>query len=321
MSAILVVAEHRDGELREATLEAVGAALQLAQAVGASVATAVLAADPEPLAAPLLGRSPTVRLLAHPELANYDPDGYIAALSDVIESLKPLAILMGHTSQGMDLAPALAGRLGLPMVSDCVALELSDGNLQVQRQSYGGKITETLSLRSAPMTVLTLQGGAFAVPDAGADTESSTVALTELSRRHRRRFLEHVVAAVEDVDIAAADILVSVGRGIGKEENIALAQELADAIGATVSCSRPVADSGWLPQSRQVGTSGKTVRPKLYIALGISGAFQHLAGMKGSDTIIAVNKDPKAPIFQVATYGIVEDVLEVLPQLTQQLRG
>lgn len=322
MSAILVVAEHREGELREATLETLGAAVAIGAQAGLDVVTALLADDPSAIAGPLQGRTPSLRLFAHPELASYEAERYLEVLTELVSSLAPRLIVMGHTSQGMDLGPALAGRLQLPVMTDCHGIALDGDSLHVRRHCYGGKIIEALELDAATTTVLTLQGGAFEPPAEGsATTAQQDVTLTTLSPRHQRRFLGYVKAAVEDVDISAADILVSVGRGIGKQENIALAQALADAIGATVSCSRPVADAGWLPQSRQVGTSGKTVRPKLYIALGISGAFQHLAGMKGSDTIIAVNKDRRAPIFQVANYGIVDDVIKVLPALTDNLKG
>jgi len=321
MSTILVIAEHRGGELREVSLEVLGAAVGVGAAAGLEVVTALLADDPEVLAGQLMGRAPSLRLIAHPELASYEAERYLAVLSDLVSSIGPRLVMMGHTSQGMDLGPALAGRLGLPVMTDCDDLSIDGDEVKVTRRCYGGKIVETLALEPATTTVLTIQAGAFDQPAAGsATTAKSETALTDLSPRHRRRFIEYIKAAVEDVDIAAADILVSVGRGIGNQENIELAQALADAIGATVSCSRPVADAGWLPQSRQVGTSGKTVRPKLYIALGISGAFQHLAGMKGSDTILAVNKDPRAPIFQVANYGIVDDVLKVLPALTEQFK-
>jgi electron transfer flavoprotein alpha subunit len=324
MSTIMVVAEHREGSLRETTLEVLGAALDLGKTLGLEVVTLVLADAPRELAAPLVGRAPSLRLLAHPELRSYEAERYLAILTDQISALAPKLVLMGHSSQGMDLAPALAGRLGMPLVTDCIKITGTGQAFEVERLCYGGKIVESLVLRPAPTTVLTLQAGAFShlqAKAASVETKQQVVELAGLKPRHPRQFLGYLVAAVADVDITAADILVSVGRGIGSPENISLAQALADAIGATLSCSRPVADAGWLPQSRQVGTSGKTVRPKLYIALGISGAFQHLTGMKGSDTIIAVNKDPRAPIFQVATYGIVDDVLEVLPALTERLKG
>ncbi len=322
MSGVLVIAEHRQGELREATLEALGAALELAPQTGRQVVTAVLADDPQALAGPLMGRTHGLRLMAHPDLTAFNPEMYLPVLEDAIAAAEPGLILMPHSSQGMDLAPALAGRLGLPLVTDCIGLTYQDGALTAQRQVYGGKVSETLVLKPASMYVCTLQGGAFEAPETSAvDTAGEEITLTELSPAHARRFVEYVAGALEDVDIAAADILVSVGRGIGGPENVPLAEELADALGATVSCSRPVADVGWLPKSRQVGTSGKTVRPKVYLALGISGAFQHQAGMKNSGTIIAVNKDPRAPIFAVAHYGLVADLFEVLPKLKDKLAG
>jgi electron transfer flavoprotein alpha subunit len=318
---ILVIAEHREGALRDATLEALGAGLALGREGGLEVVALLLAGDAEALAGGLVGRAPVLRLLSSPDLAEYDPETYFSATADAMASMAPRLVLMGHTSQGMDLAPALAGRLGLQLATDCVAASLGGGALTVRRRPYGGKIEETLSLRPAATTVLTLRAGAFEPAPPGAETTRQAVTLSGLSRRHLRRFVERVKAAVEDVDIAEADVLVSVGRGIGSQDNIALAEALAEALSGVVSCSRPVADAGWLPQSRQVGTSGKTVRPRIYIALGISGAFQHVAGMKGAETILAVNKDPRAPIFHVAHYGIVEDLLDVLPALTEQLRG
>lgn len=321
MSAILVIAEHRDGALREATLEALGAALGLAGSDG-RVVTALLADDPAPLAEPLQGRTHALRQVRHPDLAHYNPEMYLPVLADIIAALQPAAVLMPHSSQGLDLAPALAGRLGLPLYTDCTDLEFCDGRFTIRRPVYGGKVSQELALRPADTWVFTLQGGAFEPAEPGAaDTKTEDTTLTDLALRHGRVFLEQIESALEDVDIAAADILVSVGRGIGGPDNIPLAQELADRLGATLSCSRPVADQGWLPKSRQVGTSGKTVKPKLYIALGISGAFQHQAGMKNSGTIIAVNQDPRAPIFQVAHYGIVEDLFKVLPLLGERLAG
>ncbi|MFH1058901.1 MAG: electron transfer flavoprotein subunit alpha/FixB family protein [Pseudomonadota bacterium] len=321
MSGVLVIAEHREGMLREATLEALGAALALAPSVGGKVVTAVLADEPEAVAAPLMDRAPALRLIAHPELKNFNPEFYLPALMDLVAGLAPALVLLPHSSQGLDLAPALAGRLNAPLVTDCVGLDWADGALSARRLVYGGKVAESQSLKPAPLVVATLQSGAFEAAPAGAAAASESVQLTDLAPRHARRFLGYLRGAAEDVDIAAADILVSVGRGIGGEDNLPLAQALADALGATLSCSRPVADAGWLPKSRQVGTSGKTVRPKVYLALGISGAFQHQAGMKGAATIIAVNKDPRAPIFQIAHYGIVEDLFKVLPALTTAVKA
>jgi electron transfer flavoprotein alpha subunit len=217
----------------------------------------------------------------------------------------------------MDLAPALSERVGLPLATDCVDLEIRDGALRALRQVYGGKIQEELLLKPFDGYLASVRPGSFeGITDQGKSAAREAIPAPDWSALRGRRFVEYLEAALEDVDITAADILVSVGRGIGKPENIPTAQAFADAIGATLSCSRPVADEEWLPKSRQVGTSGKTVRPKIYIALGISGAYQHQAGMKNSETIIAVNTDPRAPIFNVAHYGLVADLMQVLPVLT-----
>ena len=317
MSGILVIAEHRDGELRDCTWEAVSAGLSLRQNV-----TAVLLASEPGLAEPFKGRSPSLRLLLKPELAEYNPEHYLPPVEALIRETAPALVLMGHTSQGMDLAPAMAGRMGLPLVTECTSVQTGDGKMTVTRPAYGGKVVERLVLKPSPTVILTLQGGAFEPASEGRfDTQVQEDRPEAADPRHLRRFVERIKAVVEEVDITAADILVSVGRGIGAPDNIPLAQALADRLGATLSCSRPVADAGWLPKSRQVGTSGQTVRPKVYLALGISGAFQHVAGMGGAEVIIAVNKDPRAPIFQVADYGLVADLFQVLPQLTELMEA
>ncbi len=323
MSAILVIAEHRHGDLRESTLEALGAARMLAAESGGEVVVALLAADPHARAftEALEGQADRVQLVTHHSLADLETEATLAVLLPLVGALAPRLVLMGHGSQGMDIAPALAGRLGTPLVTDCTAVTLTGDHLAVERAPYGGKLHESLTLKASATTVLTLQGGAFSSPDADLATTIEEVELQGAAPRHARRFLRYLEAKKQDIDITASEVLVSVGRGIGSQDNIALAQDLADAAGGVLSCSRPVADAGWLPQSRQVGTSGQTVRPKLYIALGISGAFQHLAGMRGSETILAINKDPRAPIFGIASYGIVGDLLEVVPALTKELRG
>ena len=314
MSGILVLAEHRDKELRDCTWEALGAGLSLDTEV-----TAVLLSGDDGLAGPFQGRAPFLRIVADPDLAEYNPERCLPILEALIKEAQPSLVLMGHTSQGMDLAPALAGRMGLPLVTGCTSIQAGQ-EISVTRPVYGGKVVESLVLKPSPTTILTLQGGAFEpAPESGFDTRIQEASTGAGEPRHLRRFVERVKAAVEEVDITAADILVSVGRGIGSPDNIPLAQALADRLGATLSCSRPVADAGWLPKSRQVGTSGQTVRPKVYLALGISGAFQHVAGMGGAETVIAVNKDPRAPIFQAADYGLVGDLFQVLPKLTEML--
>lgn len=315
MSGILIIAEHRQGIMREITLEV----LQAARGLGEEVVTALLADDPKALADTLVGRTPQLQLCSHAALEVFEPETYLAVLEDLCASMKPSLVLMGHTSQGMDLAPALAGRLGCPLVTDCTALRLEKSALSVERRIYSGKVVQRQTLKPAATIVCTVQPGAYEASTDQVETEVRETTLGTLTPKHARRFVEFLAGAAADVDITSAEILVSVGRGIGNADNIAQAQALADAIGGTLACSRPVADAEWLPKSRQVGTSGKTVRPKVYVALGISGAFQHLAGMKGSGTIIAVNKDPRAPIFQAAHYGIVADLFEVLPKLSEKL--
>ncbi len=319
MGEILVLAEHRRGELRDITFEMLTMANRLAGENDLSVTTLFLGYESSDLSDRLKGACEKIIRMDDPELGNYNSEPYLAALEMVIKDRKPLLTLIGHTAMGMDLAPCLATRLSIPLATDCVEVSLVEGRLEVIRQIYGGKINAHLTMKAYDQYLISIRPGSAA---AEAEQEKSgdmeTISPPSWENLKGRRFIDYLEAALEDVDIAAADILVSIGRGIAKPENIAAAQEFADAIGATLACSRPVADKEWLPKSRQVGTSGKTVRPKIYIALGISGAFQHQAGMKNSETIIAVNKDSRAPIFNVAHYGIVDDMFKVLPLLTEK---
>jgi len=253
-----------------------------------------------------------------PELANYNAEPYLNVIEQIIRERNPGLIILGHTASGMDLAPALALRVGIALATDCLEVNMKEGGLSVLRQVYGGKINSELIFKPSERYMITLRPGCFkAEREQAKSAEMVSMQPPAWGELNVRRFLDFLEAELGDVDITAADILVSIGRGIGKVENIPIVQEFADAIGATLSCSRPVADQEWLPKSRQVGTSGKTVKPKVYIALGISGAFQHQAGMKNADTIIAVNTDPKAPIFQTAHYGIVADMMQVVPALKE----
>ena len=279
----------------------------------------LLGHQPEKLGQSLCTAADSVLLIDDPELAEYNADSYLTAVGGVIQSRRPALTLIGHTAAGMDLAPALAVRVGLPAATDCLNVAMTEGAVMVSRQVYGGKIDAHLTLKPADGYVLSIRPGCSAAEmRQGKSGVIESIAAPDWSRRRGRRFLELIEAELEDVDIADADILVSVGRGVGKEDNLAEVRAFADSIGATLCCSRPVADKGWLPKSRQVGTSGKVVRPKVYIALGVSGAYQHLAGMRGADTIIAVNTDPAAPIFDAAHYGIVADMFEVLPVLKER---
>jgi len=319
MDEIMVLAEHRGGELRDITFEMLTMANKLGKENDIAVTALFLGHEASDLSNRLKGACDTILLVEDPELAHYNADQYLMAIETVIKSRNPIVTMIGHTSMGMDLAPPMAVRLSLPLVTDCVEVNVVDKKLDVIRQIYGGKINARLTMKPTDQYLITLRPGSFdAEMEQGKSADAQTVPAPSWTDLKGRQFLGYLEAELEDVDIAAADILVSIGRGIGKPENIPLVQDFADSIGATLSCSRPVADEEWLPKSRQVGTSGKTVRPKIYIAFGISGAYQHQAGMKNADTIIAVNTDPRAPIFTIAHYGIVEDMLKVLPLLTEK---
>lgn len=319
MDEILVLAEHRKGQVRDITFEMLNLADELSKDSGLKVTAFCPGHQSPALAEGLKGACDTILVMDAPELGDFNADCYLEALGAVLEARRPIMTLIGHTAAGMDLAPALSARLSLPLVTDCLEARLTDKRLEVLRQIYGGKINARLTMKPSDQYLLTVRPGSFAGERRQEkSTESEWVSRPSWSTLKGRKFLGYLEPELEDLDIGDADILVSIGRGIGKPENIPIAQAFADRIGATLSCSRPVSDKGWLPKSRQVGTSGKTVRPKVYIALGISGAFQHLAGMKNSDTIIGVNKDSKAPIFNVAQFGIVADLFQVLPLLTEK---
>ena len=318
MDEILVLAEHRRGEFRDITFEMLNAAKTLASRNRLRVTVLLLGKDIDEIAGHLESSCDNLLVVNSPELTDYSPYPYLLALEKTVNERRSFLTMMGHTAVGMDLAPALAARLSIPLVSDCLNVTLDNGTLEVERQIYGGKINEKLRMKPFAQYLVTQRTGCFPTSLAHDKATQKFTLEPPVWPQFRRRFLEYVEAELSGVDITAADILVSVGRGIGKPENIPLVQEFADAIGATLSCSRPVADKGWLPKDRQVGTSGRTVRPKVYIALGISGAFQHQAGMKNAETIIAVNKDARAPIFNVAQYGIVGDLFQVVPVLKEK---
>ena len=322
MKEIIVVAEHRRGELRDATWEMVSKGRQLAESIGAEVGVALLGKGVGQIAEALKPKTHRVLLVEDDRLENYNSETYEKVLIQLLTERKPLLTLIGHTAMGMDFAPGLAAQLKMPLATDCIGIDPAGDAFSLTRQLYGGKINATVSFLKKGPYMVTLRSGAFPPVEKGAlpgEVVSLPSPLTDEGLA--RRFLQYVEAAVGEVDITQADILVSIGRGIKEADNIPLVKEFADAIGGTLSCSRPVVDKKWLPKDRQVGTSGKTVKPKVYIAIGISGAFQHVAGMKGAGTVIAINKDPKAPIFSVATYGIVADLFKIVPVLKDKVKG
>lgn len=321
MKEIIVVAEHRRGELRDVTWEMLSKGRQLAETTSAELGVALLGKGMNPLAEALKPRVKRVFLIEDQRLEAFNPETYKKVLIQMITERKPILTLIGHTAIGMDYAPRLATSLRMPLATDCIGIEAKDESFSLIRQLYGGKVNAEVSFTRKGPFMVTVRPGAFPVvekePLAG-EIVSIPSPLTDEGLA--RRFVEFVEAAAGEVDITQADILVSVGRGIKEAENLPIVKELADALGGALACSRPVVDKKWLPKGCQVGTSGKTVKPKVYIAVGISGAFQHIAGIKGAGTIIAINKDPKAPIFSVANYGIVGDLFKIVPVIKDKIK-
>lgn len=321
---ILVIAEQRDGTLNKASWEAVVGAQQIASASGEPIAVAIAGAGLQAAAAELAAAAVAeVLTLDAPVLAAYTADGFTAAFQAALAELAPSTVVLPHTYQTRDFAPKLAARLDAALITDVTGVKADAGRVLFTRPMFQGKLTaDVVPLGPAPHFV-TFQVGAYR-PDqvargsAAAPVRAMAVAVDAGSIRQKPEapFRE----ARQAVDLSQAERIVSVGRGIKEQANIALAQQLADALGAELAASRPICDAGWLPMERQVGSSGQTVAPKLYLALGISGAIQHLVGMKGSSTIVAVNKDADAPIFEVADYGIVGDLFEVVPAMISALK-
>jgi electron transfer flavoprotein alpha subunit len=322
MGDVFVLAEHRRGELREVTLEMLGKGRELAGQLGGSLKAVLLGHGVDAFAGELANQAHEVLVVEDERLENFNSELYQKVLVSLLADRQPTLTLIGHTACGMDMAPSLATELDLPLATDCIGFEFEDGQLLAIRERYGGKLQSKVSFKESGQYMATVRQAAFPLKELeplGGQIVAVDSPLTEEARR--KKFIEYVEAAIGDVDIAQSDIVVAVGRGIKEQENLDLMEKLAKAMGGVLAGSRPVIDSGWLPPDRQVGQSGKTVKPKLYVAVGISGASQHLAGMKASDTIVAINKDPGAPIFNVATYGIVDDLFKVVPALTEQLSG
>jgi electron transfer flavoprotein alpha subunit len=318
MSSILVVMEQRAGRIARISWEALAAAMRLGDA--ASVTAVVAGAQTESLAAEVAGKvtSRVVRM-EHALLEPYTADGYTTALQQLIQREEPAYVVFPHTYQVRDYVPALAARFGQLLISDVTAI--SDGPV-FTRQLMQGRLNGSYRNAGDGFCFLSVQAGAFAADSAvaGAGTVELITPAIEAAQI-RTRPGEPYRASAQTVDLGSAQMIVSVGRGIKSQENLPVIHELADALGAEVGASRPICDAGWLPMERQVGSSGQTVAPKLYIAAGISGAIQHLVGMKGSQCIVAINKDADAPIFEVADYGIVGDLMEVIPALTEAVKA
>jgi electron transfer flavoprotein alpha subunit len=317
---ILVVAEQRNGTLNRASWEAIAAAQQMAG--GLPIAVVVLGASVGE-AAKELAQADVADVLSgeHAALGQYTPDAFTMALKGVIEQKKPAVVLMAHTYQARDFAPMLAARLRVSAVTDVIGISGEGASATFTRPMFQGKLTATVKATSNGPVIVTVQIGAFRVDAArrGGSASVSPVAVAIDTSAIRQQAEAPFQEAKQAVDLSQAERIVAVGRGIKSQDNLPLAQNLAKAMGAELAASRPICDSGWLPMERQVGSSGQTVAPRLYVALGISGAIQHLVGMKGSRTIVAINKDADAPIFEVADYGIVGDLFEIVPAVTAEL--
>jgi len=317
MANVLAVTEQRDGALRKTSREVVWAARQLADAMGGTVDALVMAASGVDAAGAKLGEVGADRVLVAEDasFAKYSPDGYAGTVAGVAKAGGYGAVLVAATAAGKDLAPRIAARLDAPLASDVTGVGIEGGKVAATRPVYAGKAIQQLRV-DAPLAVVSLRPNAFApgsAAKAGAVSKATAVAASRVTVR------EGKAAEQGRLDVAEASVVVSGGRGLKGPEHFALIEGLAKALGGAVGASRAVVDAGWRPHAEQVGQTGKTVSPQLYVAVGISGAIQHLAGMRTAKVIVAINKDKDAPIFQVADYGIVGDLFEILPRLTEEI--
>jgi electron transfer flavoprotein alpha subunit len=317
---IFLVLEESGGHIKRASWEALAAALRLGPAQ--SVTAVVIGAQTEALAAEAAtkGVGKVVRV-EHPLLAQYTADGFVLALHQLLQNESPTHVVFSHTYQVRDYAPALACRMGQVLISDVVGI---DNGPIFTRQLLQGRLNGSYRHSGSGPSFVSVQAGAFRAVDSDGNAHQAEIStfMPQIDQGQiRTRPGEPFRSSAQTVDLGSAQRIVSVGRGIKDVDNIPLVKELAEAMGAELAASRPICDNGWLPMERQVGSSGQTVSPKLYLAVGISGAIQHLVGMKGSQCIVAINKDPDAPIFEVADYGIVGDLFEVVPALTEAAKA
>ena len=322
---ILVITEQRQGKWNNASFETLAAAQQIASALSGTVSAVVVGKSVDALANELAGKNiAEVLQIEHELLESYTPDGFCVALKQVIESAKPQLVLSPHTYQVRDFAPKLAAMLGKGMIGDCIAYRLEGGRLVFVRQMFQGKTAADVTFLGEGPWFASFQSGSFRADQVAASEGGAKpvkrVTVELKAEQIRTKPLELFKEAKSAVDLTQAQLIVAVGRGIKACENIPQAEAVAKAMGAEIAASRPICDEGWLPMERQIGSSGQTVAPKLYLALGISGAIQHVVGMKGARTIVAINKDQNAPIFEIADYGVVGDIFEIMPALAEELQ-
>jgi len=319
VNGILVVIEHRKQALAEVSLQVLSKGRQLADQAGVELLAVVIGKDALSLAEEVARWADNVLVVKSEELELPLAEPYQQVLASLIKERKPRLVLMAHSSLGIDLAPSLAVELEAPLATDCIDIRTEDGSILAVRSIYNGKVHAVYSLSSSDTVIITTRVGEFAVDESNRQGHIEEIALPFEEECEYKKFNGCVEQEAYGVDINQAEVLISVGRGIREKKNIEMAEKLAEVLGGVVSCSRPIVDCGWLPSDRQVGLSGKTVKPKLYMALGISGAFQHVVGMKGARMIVAVNKDARAPIFSIADYGIVDDIFKMVPELTNKI--
>jgi len=322
---ILVITEQRQGKWNNTSFETLAAAQQIASALSGTVSAVGVGKSVDALANDLAGKNiAEVLQIEHELLESYTPDGFCVALKQVIESAKPQLVLSPHTYQVRDFAPKLAAMLGKGMIGDCVGYRLEGGRLVFVRQMFQGKTAADVTFLGDGPWFASFQSGSFRADQVAASEGGAKpvkrVTVELKAEQIRTKPLELFKEAKSAVDLTQAPLIVAVGRGIKAPENIPQAEAVAKAMGAEIAASRPICDEGWLPMERQIGSSGQTVAPKLYLALGISGAIQHVVGMKGARTIVAINKDQNAPIFEIADYGVVGDIFEIMPALTEELQ-
>lgn len=320
MSDILVFIEHKNCVLNKTSLEAIAAAQSIGKDLGLKV-SAVIPCDQDCALAETIAQYNLEKVIVakNAKLNIYTPDAYADAFEEVINKETPNYVVMSHTYQVRDFAPKVAARLGKEVVGDCIRYKADGGKLVLTRRIFLGKLDADVTIGGDAPYFVTFQSGAFRGDNAeagSAQIESIDVNVGEIRMVAEEPFQE----AKASVDLTKSEIIVAVGRGIKSQENIAVAQQLADALGADLAASRPICDAEWLPIDRQIGSSGQTVAPKVYIALGISGAIQHIVGMKNASTIVAINKDSEAPIFDIADYGIVGDLFEAVPVLVEEIK-
>ena len=323
MGEIFVIVEHRKGEIRDITFEMLFKAGELCKEFPHNLTAILLGGRNDSFADSISKRADRVIVYEDDRLKDFNADTYKGIIDGLIKDHHPFLTLIAHSSWGMDLAPALSIKTGYPLATDCIDIQVEDSRPMVIRQMYSGKVFSKVSFKESEGYLVTVRPGAFLPPDELEERQGKQVRMEVPADLEppRNYFVEFVDTGAGEIDISQAEFLVSVGRGIGEEENIEVMKELSEAMGGTLSCSRPIVDMNWLPKYHQVGTSGKSVKPKVYLAFGISGAFQHVAGISGAGTVIAVNRDKKAPIFRAADYGVIDDLFNIVEALKEKLKG